>query len=204
MSKNQLKLVKKSPKPEEKESSSDKKELKEKNTYTTEEIRNYVKVSIYKSKGKEDRTGKHQNKETLIDDIDKDLRSNRICTLGCFEKLDIKDRESIHYKDRFDEVEYDLEFYKRVANQLIKLQYDPAVICVIPVNAMQFLDDLIKGYLKDISFVKKNFKVRSIFKTQERQVKMPERKIPKTTSKDKGQKKKTGQKKKSERKEKSK
>jgi hypothetical protein len=168
--------------PDEKISSSpDEKKLssspdkKIKNTFTTEEIRNFVKIKIYKSKGKEDRTGKHQNKETLVSDFEKDLRSNRTCTLGCFEKLNHEDRKRIHYKDLFAAVEYDLEFYIRIAKQLIKLQYDPDVICVIPPNSKIFLDDLISGYIKDVSLVKKNFKVRSIFKTQERQVKMPQR-----------------------------
>jgi hypothetical protein len=142
--------------------------------YSTEDIKIIAK-SIYGSSGSSMRTGKNQKPDTLIKETERDLRTEKICTLGCFGLLDHKDRIYIHYKEEFKKVEYDVDFYKRIAKQLVKFQKNTSVICRIPMNQGIWLDDLLGGGITDVRKIAKNFKVRSIFKTQERQVTMPQR-----------------------------
>lgn len=142
--------------------------------YSSEDIKVIAK-SIYGSSGSSMRTGKNQKPDTLIKDTEKDLRTEKICTLGCFGLLDHKDRNFIHYKEEFKKVEYDVLFYKRIARQLIGFQKNTNVICRIPVNQGIWLEELLDGRVTDAKKIAKNFKVRSIFKTQERQVTMPGR-----------------------------
>jgi hypothetical protein len=111
---------------------------------------------------------KHQKRDVLINEITSNIESDKICILGCFNLLDQKDKESIHDKKKFESV--DLEFYKRVSKKILSFEKMNDVICHIPQNYKLWLIDLSDGKINDLKEINKKFKVRSIFKTQERQL----------------------------------
>lgn len=116
-----------------------------------------------------DRRLKNQKRDTLVQNVLSELDGKKVCVLGAFKHLDQMDKQIIHNKKMFNDHKFEIELYKRVAKLLLKCQGKRDVITQFPPNFANLLNDVANGHEQNMRKIVKQLKLRSIFRTQERQ-----------------------------------